>query len=60
VLHGDADETIPPADAQLLAASLGCPLTVHLFQGATHVFSTPAEGDEVVRVVGGFLSSWPE
>ena len=55
VVHGTADEVVPPADASDYRAALGGHCRLHWVQGAGHVFSRLGWKSEVIEVTRGFF-----
>lgn len=56
LVHGDADEVVPPRDSQDIAARAGDSARVELLAGADHVFSGDA-AEIMARCVADWLSS---
>ncbi len=56
VVHGTADESVPPSDASDYRVALGERCRVHVVNGADHVFSSLAYKSEVIATSREFLA----
>ncbi len=61
VLQGDADQVVPPAQADRLADALraaGAPVELHVYEGEGHGWSRPETVIDVLGRIEAFLAKW--
>lgn len=55
VLHGDADNVVPPSHADIIAANAGGPVTVKRFPGVGHRFEEPGALSQLLDALEEWL-----
>lgn len=56
VMHGDADDVVPPSHAELIARTAAGPVTLRRFAGVAHRFEEPGALDDLLATLETWLS----
>lgn len=55
IMHGMRDGTVPPGNAELIAAAIGPSATVRYFERSGHAMTVDVDHDEIYRLVSEFF-----
>ena len=55
ILHGRRDGTVPPRNAELIAAAIGATATVRYFERSGHAMTVDVDREEIYRLITDFF-----
>ncbi|HXA42329.1 MAG TPA: alpha/beta fold hydrolase [Candidatus Solibacter sp.] len=55
IMHGMRDKTVPPGNAQMIAAAIGPTATVRYFERSGHAMTVDVDHDEIYQLIAEFF-----